>query len=202
MLSLLMEVGERKMSDGRPLRVTVMAASPRDKTLTNLGWTRIAKEDEWPPGYGDEHVIAWPPYGDPSTVAQRQSDFFRPILAEIFKSGNQIVYIDEAAYFEAKPPNGLGLGSALDQYWRESRKLGVSLWAGTQRPVNVSRSMWSEPYWLLMFRPQDDEDLKVLADRSGQRDLVRDVLPTLGAHEFLLLRRRPDEFAVISQVEL
>ena len=62
--------------------------------------------------------------------------------------------------------------------------------------------MWSEPYWLLMFRPQDDEDLKVLADRSGQRDLVRDVLPTLGAHEFLLLRRRPDEFAVISQVEL
>ena len=32
MLSLLMEVGERKMSDGRPLRVTVMAASPRDKT--------------------------------------------------------------------------------------------------------------------------------------------------------------------------
>lgn len=203
MLSLLMEVGATmRMKDHRPVRITVLAESPRDRTLTALGWPVIREAKDWPPGYGEEHVIVWPRYGDPMTVADRQAAIFRPILHEIFKSGNQIVYIDEAAYFEQKKPNGLDLGPMLDQYWRQSRKLTVSLWAGTQRPVNVSRAMWSEPYWLFLFRPEDDEDLKVIADRSGQRDLVRSVLPQLDTHEFLMLRRRPERLAVVSQVTL
>lgn len=190
------------MKDKRPVRVSILAASPRDKTLSALGWPRVTKPEEWPPGYGEEHVLVWPIYGNPSTAAERQAKFFRPILEEIITSGNQIVYVDEAAYFEEKPPDGLGLGGLLGQFWYISRKQGVSLMAATQRPVRVSRSMWSEPYWLFIFRPEDEDDLKRVAELSGSKQLVLDVVPDLDTHEFLMLRRRPERLAVVSQVEL
>lgn len=125
---------------------------------------------------------------------------FEEVLNEIDESGNQIVFIDEAAYFERPAPNGLGLARYLEEYWTLSRSNGVSLVAGTQRPFRVSRSMWSEPYWLFLFRPEDEEDLKRVAQLSGNKELVMQVLPTLGEHEFLMLRRRPERIAVISQV--
>lgn len=202
MLALLMEVGStRKTKDGRPINITIFVDAPRDKTMSGLGWPIIRKLDQWPPAYGEEQVLVWPPYGtDLKTVAERQRAIFQPIMNEIYSTGNQILYIDEAAYFAERPPDGLGLSAQLNHYWRQSRKLAVSLWAGTQRPVNVPRNMWTEPYWLFLFRPEDDEDLKVIADRSGQKDLVREVLPQLGAHEFLMLRRRPERLAVVSQV--
>jgi hypothetical protein len=202
MLSLLLERGSQQMVNKRPVHITIMGVKPRDRTLSSLGWPRITKLDEWPPGYGEEQVIAWPPYGDPATVAERQEPFFRAVLSEILKSGNQIVYIDETAYFEESKPNGLGLGSLLNQFWYISRANKVSLMAATQRPVKVSRSMWSEPYWLIIFRPEDEDDLKRVAELSGFKQLVLDVVPELGPHEFLFLRRRPERVAVISQVDL
>lgn len=204
MLALLQEVGAtRKTKNGRPIPITILVDAPRDRTMSQLGWPIIRRLEDWPPGYGEEQVLVWPPYGtNLSTVADRQRAVFKPVLDEIYSSGNQIVYIDEVAYFAETKPNGLALSAELNHYWRQSRKLAVSLWGGTQRPVNVPRNMFTEPYWLFLFRPEDDEDLKTVADRSGQKELVREILPTLGAHEFLMLRRRPERIAVISQVEL
>lgn len=128
---------------------------------------------------------------------------FARVLDEIDASGNQIVYVDEAAYFERALPNGLGLSRYLEQYWTLARSNGVSLFAATQRPRRVSVSMWSEPYWLFLFRPEDLQDLKRVAELSGYHDLVREVVPELGDHDFLMLRRRGRERgAVVSTVEL
>lgn len=201
-LSLLLARGERTTVNGRPVSITIMAVKPRDRTLSALGWRRMTDLKDWPPPYGDEQVILWPSYGDPSTVAARQRRVFEPALREIMQSGNQIVYIDEVAYFEQKPPDGLDLGALLTQYWFMSRAVGVSLMGATQRPTRVSRSMWSEPYWLFIFRPEDEDDLKRVAELSGSKRLVLDVVPRLGTHEFLMLRRRPERIAVISQVEM
>lgn len=201
-LSLLQERGKKTTVDRRPVSITVMGVKPKDRTLDMLGWRRMRNLDDWPPPYGDEQVILWPTYGDPATVAARQKAIFEPALREIMQSGNQIVYIDEAAYFEENPPNGLGLGALMTQFWYMSRSNGVTLMAATQRPVKVSRSMWSEPYWLFIFRPEDEDDLKRVAELSGSKQLVLDVVPTLDTHEFLMLRRRPERLAVISQVEM
>lgn len=201
-LLLLEARGKRRTAAGRPTSITVMAVKPRDRTLGLLGWKRMTNLNDWPPPYGDEQVILWPPYGDPATVAARQRAVFEPALREIMQSGNQIVYIDEAAYFEENPPNGLGLGPLMTQFWYMSRAIGVSMMAATQRPTRVSRSMWSEPYWLFIFRPEDEDDLKRVAELSGSKRLVLDVVPTLGSHEFLMLRRRPERLAVVSQVEM
>jgi hypothetical protein len=202
---LLLERGKRGSRNGRPTSIVVLCDKPRDRTmqlLTAAGWRRMTDLRDWPPPYGDEQVILWPAYGDPQTVAGRQRAIFEPALREIFLSGGQIVYIDEAEYFSETPPDGLGLKGLLNQYWGKSRANELTLFATTQRPVAVPRKMWSEPYWLFIFRPEDEDDLKRVAELSGSKQLVLDVVPTLDTHEFLMLRRRPERLAIISQVDI
>lgn len=202
MLELLRERGARRARDGRPTRVAVFGTKPRDATLSRTGWPRVTKPEQWPTGYGEEHCLVWPTYGDPATAARRQRGVFVHVLREILPAGNQVVYVDEAAYFTEYPPEGLGLAAALSQYWQVSRSSGISMVASTQRPRRVPVAMWTEAYWLVIFRPEDEEDLKRVAQLSGHKALVLDVVPQLETHEFLLLRRRPERWAVVSQVEL
>ena len=204
MLELLIERGQRRAANGRPAHVTILETKRRDKTmegLLGLGWKRITRIDEWPPAYGEEHVVVWPPAGDLRTRADRMKAFFETVLAEIDESGAQILYIDEAATFSLPKPDGFGFRGYLNNYWKESRSNGISLFAGTQRPVDVPRPMWSEPYWLFLFRPEDEDDLKRVAELSGSKQLVLEVLPQLDHHQFLMLRRRPERIAVVSEVE-
>jgi hypothetical protein len=201
MLELLKERGKRQTVRKRPVSIAVLEGKTRDRTVTALGWPRLTKVEEWPPAYGDEQCVVWPRGGSSPAAVRNQRHVFSNVLRESFDSGNQIIYIDEAAYFEAPPPNGLGLSGWLDRYWREARSNGISLFAGTQRPVRVSRAMWSESYWLFLFRPEDEDDLKRVAGLSGRKQLVLDVLPTLDTHEFLMIRRRPKREVVISQVD-
>lgn len=72
--------------------------------------------------------------------------------------------------------------------------------AATQRPVAVPRLMWDSSSWFFLFRPEDEDDLKRIAQLSGFKELALDIVPRLDMHEFLMLRRRPDRIAVISQV--
>lgn len=202
MLALLAERGKRIAADGRPTRITVFGDKPRDATLTRTGWKRLTRLEQWPPGYGEEHVLVWPAYKDPHTASANQRVIFRGVINEIIRSGNQIIYIDEAAYWTEYRPEGLGLSALLSQCWQKMRSSGISVVASTQRPRRVPMAMWTEPYWLVIFRPEDEDDLKRVAQLSGQKQLVLDVVPQLDAHEFLLLRRRPQRMAVVSQVDI
>jgi len=204
----LLEARSRRTSrKGRPTHITIFEVKRRDSTMQALlrsgRWRRLKTLKEWPPEYGQERSIVWPVPGGLGGRAARMSALFAAILDEIDASGNQIVFIDEAAYFERALPNGLGLSRYLEQYWTLARSNGVSLFAATQRPRRVSVSMWSEPYWLFLFRPEDEQDLQRVAELSGSKALVLEVLPQLGDHDFLMLRRRGREKgAVISTVEL
>lgn len=202
---LLLERGKRGTRDGRPTSIVALCDKPRDDTIQILlraGWPRKTTLADWPPKYGEEQLVLWPVYGDPETVAKRQRAIFGPALREMFSAGGQIVYIDEAEYFSEPPPDGLAFKSILNQYWGKARASELTLFATTQRPVAVPRKMWSEPYWMFIFRPEDEDDLKRVAELSGSKQLVLDVVPTLDTHEFLMLRRRPVRLAAISQVEL
>jgi len=186
-------VGKRRAKDGRPARVTVLADKPRDDTIMRLhkkdGWPIIKK---WPPSYGQEHVIVWPKTGNPSDMYLHHRAVFLPLLETIYREGGQTVYIDEAAYFEETPPAGLGMRGTISQFWQAARSNRVSMIAGTQRPTRVSRLMWSEPSWLFVFKVEDDEDLKRVAQLSGVKMSVWRVVPNLGGHEFLCVRRQRD----------
>lgn len=179
-------LARRKASDGRPARVVAFGTKPRDRSLEQLGWPVIAK---WPPGYGQEHVIVWPRASDPETAANRQRAVFRPLMRRIYQEGGQTVYIDEAAYFEEPPPEGLGLRALMGQYWYSARSNDLTLVAGTQRPRRVSRSMWSEPKWLFVFRIDDEDDLRRIKQIGSRAGDIRAHVQELEEHEFLLLRR-------------
>lgn len=199
-LSLCRIIAARKGKDGRPARVIVLATKPRDDTVTALGWPIIKK---WPPAYGQEHCVIWPKGGDPDTVAQRQRRIFRPLMNAIYHEGGQTVYIDEASYFERPLPDGLALASTMEQYWTSARSLKITLIAGTQRPRHVSRSTWSEPSWVFIFAPDDEDDLRRVAEMSGSREQVLDIAEKLGPHEFLCVRRQrgSDKRLYVSKVE-
>lgn len=188
-LSLCRIIASRKAQDGRPSRVVVFATKPRDDTVSALGWPVIKK---WPPSYGQEACIVWPRGGSPSTVAERQRKVFGPLLDVIYQEGGQTIYIDEAGYFEETPPNGLGLSATMQQYWTSARALKLTLIAATQRPRHVTRSMWSEPSWLFIFHPDDEDDLSRVAQLSGAKEQVLEIAPQLGGHEFLCVRRQRD----------
>ena len=205
-LELLIARGERRAADRRPTRVAILETKRRDRSLNalqGLGWKRITRVDEWPPPYGEEHAIVWPAAGRASAKKNPQKPLFVEVLDEVEESGNQILYLDEVADFtDSERDGGFGLGGTLSIYWRRSRSNGVSLFASTQRPVAVPRLMWDSSSWMFLFRPEDLDDLKRIAEISGHRELVLDVVPQLEQHEFLMIRRRPVRLVIISRVEL
>lgn len=186
-LSLCKVIGSRMGKDRRPSRVVVLGTKPRDDTLKALGWPVIKK---WPPAYGQEHCIVWPRRGRPSMTMDQQRRVFAPLLNIIHGEGGQTVYIDEAATFERPLPHGMGMSGLMEDYWSNARSSKLTLVGGTQRPRNVTRLMWSEPSWLFIFAPDDEDDLKRVAELSGARDAVMEAADRLGPYEFLCVRRQ------------
>lgn len=190
-LSLCVIIGARTAKDGRPSRVVVLQYKPRDdtvrKVLPEKGWPIISK---WPPAFGEEHCIIWVRGGPPSDAAKRQRRVFRPTLDAIYQEGGQTVYIPEAAHMERPLPYGCGLASTMEEYWSAARSNYLTTISDTQRPRQVTRLMWSEPAWLMVYRPDDEEDLKRVAELSGRKLDVYRIVPNLGEHEFLCVRRQ------------
>jgi energy-coupling factor transporter ATP-binding protein EcfA2 len=190
----------RRVADGQPSRVAYLVAKPRDKTVDALGWPTAKK---WPPGYGEYHVLVWPPYGDPETVTQRQRRVFRPLLNTIFAEGGQSVVIDEIAYFTEPEPDGLGLRGVIHKYLTVARSSELSLFGGTQRPRNVPRAFWSEPLWFGIFRIHDYDDLRRVHEIGGKREGLDVIVSELDDYEFVLVRRKGTRREMyISKVEL
>ena len=191
-LSLCRLIGARKAKDRRPARVTVLCYKPRDDTMRQIlpekEWPIIKK---WPPAYGEEHCIVWVRGG--KTAEQRrqlQTRVFRPLLDQMYNEGGQAVYIPEAAHFERKPPDGLGMSGMMTEFWSSARSNKLAVISDTQRPRWVTRSMWTEPSWLIITMPEDEDDLKEVAKLSGAKMAVLNIVPKLGPYEFLCIRRQ------------
>lgn len=186
-LALCKIIGSRPGKDRRPSRVVVLGTKPRDDTLTDLGWPIVKK---WPPAYGQEHCIVWPRKGKASMTKESERRIFEPLLNIIHAEGGQTVEVDEEATFERPLPNGYGLSGMMEDYWSNARSSRLTLVACTQRPRNVTRLMWSEPSWVMAFSLDDEDDRKRVAEFSGAKVEVLDILPQLGPHEFLCIRRQ------------
>lgn len=200
-LELCKLVGSRRGRDGRPSRVVVLATKRRDATIDSLGWPVIK---EWPPSYGQEHCVVWPQITQASGRAERHRAIFLPLMDRVYDEGGQCIYIDEEAYFERQLPAGMGLAPTMEQFWSEARSSRITVIATTQRPRNVSRLMWSEPSWVMLFPPDDLDDLARVAELAGRRREVIVIADQLGPWEFLCIRRQRggSKLLYVSRVEI
>lgn len=189
-LCLCRIIGARPGKDRRPSRVVVIQYKPRDDTVRTIlpeqEWPIIK---HWPPSFGQEHCIVWVK-GKPSQAAAAQRKVFRPLLDTIYVEGGQTVYIPEAAHMERSLPHGPGLSGTMEEFWSSARSNKLTLISDTQRPRSVTRLMWSEPAWVMIFLMDDEDDLKRVAELSGRKNDVFRFVPELGEHEFVCIRRQ------------
>ena len=178
----------------RDSHAVVIATKPADKTMKAMGWPIV---NSWPPPWGKhERVIFWPKAGKPAEGVGTQRIAIARMLNDLWKQGaNVIVAFDEIAYIEQE----LRLKVITDRYWREARSVGITLVAGTQRPRNVSRYMWSEPSWTFAFAPQDEDEGRRTAEIIGGRTRMYDSLMNLRRYEFIVTNRR-ERIAYISKL--
>lgn len=190
-LALCQIIGAHRASDGRPARVVILNHKPRDSTVsriqTKTEWQTIK---EWPPSYGEEHCVIWPRASTASKASQLHRAVFLPVMDRIYVEGGQAVYVPEAAYFERARPHGLGMSGTMEQFWSSARSNEITLISDTQRPRQVTRLMWSEPKWVFIFHIHDRDDVKRVAEVSGNELAVWNIVPKLGRYEFLCVRRQ------------
>lgn len=203
-LELCKIIGSKTGKDGRPSRVVILNFKPRDDTVSAMQskdeWQTIK---EWPPGYGEEHCVVWPRGATASQAARRHRAVFLPLLDTVYEEGGQTVYVPEAAYFERALPHGLGMQGTMEQFWSSARSNNITLISDTQRPRQVTRLMWSEPKWVFIFHIHDRDDVKRVAEVSGNELAVWNCVPKLGKHEFLCVRRQEGESGLyVSRVDV
>ena len=173
----------------------VIATKPADATLRSMKWPIVRK---YPPPYGKhEKFILWPQTDrDPQKAQLLQQYWIHEALTDIWVEGaNTVVAFDEIAYVEQE----LNMRKLITRYWREARSLGITIVATTQRPRNVTRYMWSEPTWLIAFRPDDEDEARRVAEIIGGRKRFTDPLLELEEYEFIITKRRAKE-AYISKL--
>ncbi len=184
--------------DQRNASVLMFVTKKKDQTSDDLlarGWDRIKS---WPPTYAQRQrgqLILWPPYTKASTYPKDVRPTFLEALDEIMEEGNWTLYVDEASY----AVQSLHLRTSLDEFFTQSRSNGITLMAGSQRPVWVSRAQLSQHAWVCAFRIGDTEDARRAAEVMGDRDRYRDVLLALGPHQFLLCDTLGDN-AIVSEI--
>lgn len=185
-------------AEARGSHVVVFATKPTDRELLALGrqpgWHIIRR---WPPSYGQDRVIFWPPFGKVGDHRRRHAQVFREALEAIFHERGRVLYIDEAAYLA----DDLGLADLMTSCWQMGRSQNLIMVAGTQRPVKVPRAMWSEATWLFAFRTTDEDELRRVSEIGGtDKRQLADVIRNLRPHEFVACRTRTGDM-VRSRVE-
>jgi hypothetical protein len=178
----------RRRAELRGSHVVVFATKPRDRALSKLGrqpgWSIIRK---WPPSYGQERVIFWPPFGDVRSVTSRHREIMNETLADVFHEGNRVIYFDEAYYMA----QDLECEPIMRKMWQMGRSQNLIVVAGTQRPVAVPRPMFSECAWFFAFRTSDEDELRRVGELGGSdTKVLRSIMRTLRPHEFVACQTR------------
>jgi energy-coupling factor transporter ATP-binding protein EcfA2 len=169
--------------------VAVAATKPRDKIMNYLitrhGYLKLERWRDLDPRDHPRRVV-WP---DATSIdsEKHQSVVFSDMLARIYKEGNWTLAIDELWYFDQV----LGLRKDIQVMLLQSRSLGISLVASTQRPAWVPRELYTSATHLFFWRTNDETDLKSLSGigfRSAR--LISEIVANLDQYETLYINTR------------
>jgi len=176
----------------------MVATKTDDEVFRTMGWPIVSSVDEIP---GNPNVIFWP---QTRAMGNDRKAFHERKLSDLLHrlwrpQANTIVAFDEIGYIENLSGD---MRALVQQYWRESRSVGITVVAMKQRPQGAQRDMHSETYWTVAFKPKDRGDLERWAELFGARRDWMPVFDDLDAnrHEFIIRHSRTGE-AYISWVD-
>ena len=181
----------------------VFVMKPRDKTVSKFiqqykfriirDWppSTIKNAIEKPPGWA-----LWPTETDnPDVDDQRHEEIFRRAIRSLYRKGKRIIFADETYSLERE----LGLETDLRRVWTKGRSMETGLWAGSQRPVFISRWALQAQHLFLGFDP-DIAMQKRYGEIGGgiDPDAVRYTVGRLKRWEFAYINREERVMCVIS----
>lgn len=145
-----------------------------------------------PPGY-----VVWPRtnFGDVEADRYAKYVLFRRVLADVYRKGNRIAYVDDAFGFSAL----LNLKEELTELWTELRSMDASLMTAFQRPSMVPLWAYSSAEHLLLFNDPDKRSRDRFAEIGGvDPDLVKDTVHALPEHHFVYIKRTGPRMCIVA----
>jgi hypothetical protein len=173
--------------------VCVIATKPRDASLyeplLKKGYKVVDKFD--PENIDDRKIVFRAPLTDITPEAEAtQRAAIRNALLGIYRTGGWCVALDEVRYLSEQ----LKLVRELNLLWLQGRSLGVTLVAGTQRPVSVPLNMFEQATMQINFQIPGREDRKRASDYTGKfQGQVMEASAQLPKHEFLMVDTQESE---------
>ena len=122
---------------------------------------------------GNEIRVRIPP-PSPKLSGKEITGYWEQFFQYAYDAGNIVVYIDEM--YGVLPRLGAPPTTYLNAIYTRGRELGIGVWAASQRPAWIPRTMLSEAETFFMFRLLYPNDRKLMAQIMGPAVLndVRD----------------------------
>lgn len=191
------------------LQATIFVMKPKDPTITK--WTPILGFEtvrDWPPsqikwlkrvfGQRPPGYVLWPiDTGNIDYDEWHQTQVFTRALGMMYSSAKKrpnIMFADETYSME----NELGLSKFLRRAWSKGRSVGNGLWAGSQRPANISQLAYQAQHLFLGY-DADERAQQRYAEIGGGIDpnVVKSIIAQLGRFQFLYINRDERSMCII-----
>ena len=151
----------------RRSHVVWVATKPQDRIIDDLVSDGFVVRDEWKPGDSADRIILHPVRRrSASEDRQLAREQIGRMLDDAYVQGGWTVVLDESRYVTGT----LNLSGKVETLWLQGRSLGVSIVSGSQRPRHVPLEAYSQASHLFIWRTKDRQDLKRLAEFSGEVD--------------------------------
>lgn len=186
-----------------PMREYVIAygTKPKDETLDKLvkggprseRWKLVRTFDKMPrvPELA-KRIVFWPKYAD-LYAGPRQTWEISQSLNAAFVQGGWCLFIDETYWFSDE----MKLDRWLKALWTQGRSIGLTLVAGTQRPVDIPLLAYSQATHLFFWRDNDENNLKRIRGLNGlNARVVHATVSTLAPHTVLYVNTRTGAMVV------
>ena len=157
--------------------VVFVATKPNDEIIGELEGDGFHVSRTWTPAH--DRLVLHPVRRRSASEDQRASrEEIGSMLDSVYVQGGWTVVLDELRFVTGR----LNLATEVETLWLQGRSLGVTVVAGAQRPRHVPLESFSQARHLYLWRTRDRQDLRRLADFSGdlntkQLEVIVQTLP-------------------------
>ena len=167
--------------------VVIFGTKPVDENLERFHREGYDLYTEWlsVPAEKSPRRLLWPDARDLG-AAKVQEAVFRDAMNRIFREGNWCVTVDELWYLAVR----LKLADEVRDYLTQSRSLGISFVAGTQRPAWVPLEVYTESTHLFFWKTVEKGAVDRISHLGGaNEELVKFLVRRLERHQVLYVNK-------------